>query len=231
MRGETLFRLFRQGREAVLDCVWPEGFLCAACGTLSHGVVVCHRCRKALRTEDLMHHWQFTDVAGLPAYSLRAHAGEARQLVIRLKHQAEKRIAEELADLVLPLPAGLSFPPGTVVTWVPMPPGRLRERCIDHSRLLAEAIAARLGLDCRPLLRRRETGEKTQATLNRDQRQKNLKRAFEPLKNLPPEVLLIDDVLTTGTTVLRCAEALRAGGTARITVLTITRSAGPGVRV
>ena len=223
--------LIRRAREAMLDCVWPEGFLCASCGQLSRGGVLCPGCRNALCTGDMMHHWEFTPLPGLPAYSLRSHEREARQLVIRLKHQAEKRIAAELAELVLPLPAGLFFSKDTVVTWVPMPPGRLRERCIDHSRLLAEAMAAKLELSCRPLLTRRETGDKTQATLNRAQRQKNLKRAFVPMENLPREVLLIDDVLTTGTTLLRCAEALRSGGTERITALTVTRSMhGPGRR-
>lgn len=217
-------RLLRQARTAALDILYPETALCAGCGKISDAGTLCSRCRDELRNQGILSHWQYTDLSGLPAYSLRAHEGVARRLVIRLKHQAEKRIAEELADLLLPLPTGLSFSPETVVTWVPMPAGRLRERCIDHSRLLAEAMAARLGLSCRPLLSRRETGEKTQARLNRRQREGNLKQAFFPRENMPFSVLLIDDVLTTGTTARRCSEALRAGGAEIITVLTVTRS-------
>ena len=124
------------------------------------------------------------------------------------------------------MPKDFNFPPDTVVTWVTMPENRRRERMIDHGHLLAEAAARQLGFPCRQLLIRRETRQKNQASLGRDARQENLKNAFLPLEKITFPVLLVDDVLTTGTTARRCAEALRAGGAGTVTVLAFTRALG-----
>ena len=116
----------------------------------------------------------------------------------------EKCLADELADLLLPVPPHIIFPPETVVTWVPMPETRRRERCIDHGKVLAEAVATRLNLTCRPLLFRLNANDKTQASLGRQAREANLSRAFAASEKIAFPVLLVDDVLTTGTTARRC---------------------------
>ena len=103
-----------------------------------------------------------------------------------------------------------------------MPEGRRRERCIDHGRLLAETFAKKLGLDCRQLLDRRDRHEKSQATLGASQRVANLTGAFAPKEKISFPVLIVDDVRTTGTTLCRCAEALRAGGAEELYALTMT---------
>jgi predicted amidophosphoribosyltransferase len=146
--------------------------------------------------------------------------------VLRLKHSAEKCLAEELAGLLLPVPSHVVFPPETVVTWVPMPESRRRERCIDHGKALAEAAAARLGLSRRPLLLRLDTRDTPQATLGQKAREANLSGAFAPAGKFSCPVRLVDDVLTTGTTARRCAEALQAGGAVKVTLLAFTRALG-----
>lgn len=219
------FRYLPRVKEFLLETVYPEGAVCRACGRLSKGGVLCPDCRSRLQADGMAFAWDTEDLEpDLPAWFLRPHTGVARQLVIRLKHQAEKCIAEELADLILPVPGHISFPPDTVVTWVPMPESRKRERCIDHGEILARSAAGRLNLPCRPLLVRLETREKTQATLNMAQREANLAHAFRPRESIDFPVLLVDDVLTTGTTARRCAEALREGGARRIFFLAFTRA-------
>ena len=211
-------------RQALLDILYPEEAVCLSCGAAAAEGCLCRSCRQELRDSGFAFAWSLTDLDGVPAWSLRPYAGVARRLVIRLKHRAEACLARELAALVRPLPAVPRFAPDTVVTWVPMPEGRKRERCIDHGECLARAVAEELGLPVRPLLRRDHEKAPTQATLNREQRERNLKGAFAPLGNIDGPVLLVDDVLTTGTTARRCIEALRQGGAAEISVLTVTRS-------
>ena len=135
-------------------------------------------------------------------------------------------MADELADLLLPVPSHICFSPETVVTWVPMPERRRRERCIDHGKVLAEAAAARLNLSCRPLLVRVNKSDKAQASLGRKDREANLSGAFAAPGKITFPVLLVDDVLTTGTTARRCAEALRKSGAGDITFLAFTRAMG-----
>ena len=224
MNSEVRKKLL-DAKNFLLDVVYPEAALCRGCGCVSDSGCLCSRCREELRYGSAAFAWDWRDVSGVRAYSLRPHEGIARRLVIRLKHQAEACLADELTAAMEPVPVFLSFPPETVVTWVPMPARRLRERCLDHGRLLAESAARRLGLTARPLLRRREEGRvRTQASLHREARVRNLQNAFVPAEPVSFPVLLVDDVLTTGTTASRCIEALRQAGAIEITVLTITRA-------
>ena len=207
------------------DALWPEGALCCVCGRLSGGQSLCPSCRLDLQAQGFVFAWDRTELApGVTAWGLRPHAGIHRTLVHRLKYGAEARAAEALASLVLPLPDALSFPPDTVVTWVTMPESRRRNRAVDHGRLLAEAVARRLSLPCRQLLVRRDVRAKSQVTLSVSGRRANLKGAFEPLEAISFPVLLVDDVRTTGTTLARCADALRSGGAQQVTAITITRA-------
>ena len=207
------------------DVLWPEGALCCVCGRLSGGQSLCPSCRMDLQAQGFVFAWDRTELApGVTAWGLRPHAGIHRTLVHRLKYGAEARAAEALASLVLPLPDALSFPPDTVVTWVTMPESRRRNRAVDHGRLLAEAVARRLSLPCRQLLVRRDVRAKSQVTLSVSGRRANLKGAFEPLEAISFPVLLVDDVRTTGTTLARCADALRSGGAQQVTAITITRA-------
>jgi predicted amidophosphoribosyltransferase len=209
------------------DTVYPEGAVCTGCGKISDGRPLCPDCRKQLAEDGASFAWSFTEPEpGLPAYSLRPHEGLSRTLVLKLKHQGEACLAKEMAETVLPLPAWLSFSPETVVTWVPMPKARLRVRGIDHGRLLAEAVAKQLSLPCRQLLNRTNDRSRAQAALDRAGREQNLTGVFTPVGRIRVPVLLVDDVLTTGTTARRCAEALRKGGAKDITVLTFTRAVG-----
>ena len=222
-----LFTFLPRVRTFLLETVFPERAVCRACGRISQGGVLCDDCAARLRSDGMLSAWDREELEeGLDAYTLRPHTGVARRLVLGLKHNAEKCLADQLADLLLPVPSHIVFAPDTVITWVPMPEKRRRERCIDHGQVLAEAAAARLRLPCRPLLVRLDTRDKPQATLSREKRETNLADAFRPAEEIRFPVLLIDDVLTTGTTARRCAAALREGGAREITVLAFTRALG-----
>ena len=155
---------------------------------------------------------------------MRPHRGLPRMLVLRLKHSAETRAAEALASVFRDRPPIFpTLPENMVVTWVPSPKARLRERCVDHGQALARAVAKEAGLSCEELLRRRGN-DQPQARLKREQREKNLQNAFEPACQIHTPVLLVDDVMTTGTTARRCISALREGGAKEILVLTATHA-------
>ena len=226
--------LLRRAAAFLRDAVYPEGALCLGCGKISDGTPLCPACRRSLLGDGAAFSWTFTDLPSCPAWSLRPHEGLPRRLVLSLKHRGEACLAREMAALVLPLPAFLSFSPDTVVTWVTMPRRRERVRGIDHGRLLAEAVAENLGLPCRKLLNRRNGRYRTRATLNAAAREANLEDAFSPVGPVSFPVLLVDDVLTTGTTVRRCVSALRKAGAKDVTALTFTKavrgSSGPSRR-
>lgn len=169
--------------------------------------------------------------AGVDAcLALLAYAGAGRELVARLKYRNHRAVlpglAAAMASLV-PEPAALD-----VVTWVPTTPARRRQRGFDQSELIARAVARRLRRPCAGLLGRDPGPPQTGRGL--------LERRYGPVlwawRPVPPRVLLIDDVLTTGSTATVAADALRRAGASRVTLLvaasTPRRSSAPtsGVR-
>ncbi len=211
--------------EALRETVYPEGAVCRGCGKISDGEYLCPGCRQDLQYGEMLESWERRDLGNAEAWSMRPHRGLARKLVLRLKHDAEARAARELAGLLAFRPEIFPVPePGTVVTWVPGPKRRIRERSVDHGRLLAQAVADELGLECRQLLERKGNS-RPQARLSREQRERNLQKAFAAVEEIRGPVLLVDDVLTTGTTARRCIQALRKAGAEEIRVLTATHAA------
>ena len=105
----------------------------------------------------------------------------------------------------------MELPPADVVTWVPLARRRRAERGFDQARALARAIARELDLPARRLTRR-VVSTSPQARRTLDERHAAMQGVFATCGHVPPRVLLVDDVLTTGATLAACAEALASGG-------------------
>lgn len=99
---------------------------------------------------------------------------------------------------------------------LPLHPKRLRERGYNQSAWLAEACARSSGIPLitSGLVRQRDT--QPQSGLHRDERRRNIRRAFLAEEGLPAHVAIIDDVMTTGTTLDDAARALRRAGVQRV---------------
>lgn len=201
-------------QKALEELVWPRGVVCLCCGERSFGQGLCSGCTALL--DDLRVRERPDGVL-----SVWRHTGVARQLVIGLKHRNMADCAGVLAEGIAARIGEMQLPPDTLLTWVTMPQQRLRERGIDHGRILCEAVAARTGLPCRQTLKR--TGEPgTQQGLTAEERLRNLRNTLEGSGPLHGTVVLIDDVATTGATAQACMAALYSCGASRVTVITAT---------
>jgi len=135
-----------------------------------------------------------------------------------------RTLSQPLADLLaraLPLDERLD-----AVTAVPLHWRREWQRGFNQSELLARAIAKRRGIPVvRPLRRARAT--QTQAGLSNTERRRNVAAAFVCRRGAQQlngqRVLLIDDVMTTGSTAAACANALKQAGAAKVVLLTVAR--------
>lgn len=145
-----------------------------------------------------------------------AYVGAGRSLVLRLKLGAARSAAQPLAAGMLRAAVGAGGLSGTV-TWVPGKPADMRRRGFDHAEVLAVGISAGLGLPRRRLLDRRRI-PLDQTVLTASERRANLAGAFRA-EFSPPEVVLVDDLLTTGATAEACARALRAAGARTVHLL------------
>jgi predicted amidophosphoribosyltransferase len=192
--------------------------LCAACGAArSTEAVLCHRCDADLAVAP-----RVID-PGPPGVDLAVSAsplgGVAREIVHGLKYARRLSLAEvaaaamlralprrELAEAVVPVPAG---------------PWRRRWRGFDPAEEIAIAVAARADLQLRYCLRR--AGGRRQVGRRRSQRLADPPSVWATI-DCPRQVLLVDDVWTTGATLSACARALRGAGCRRIVALTLART-------
>jgi len=137
-----------------------------------------------------------------------------------LRHPVAKWLRESLQD---PRLRGRHF---DVIIPVPLHPARERERGFNQAALLAESLAAFAAIPARPALERiRYTT--TQTAYDRAERMENLHGAFRLRKKQDVRglhVLLIDDVLTTGSTLSECARILRAAGAVAVHAATAARA-------
>ena len=187
---------------------------CAGCGR--RGGPLCPLCRSHLNAPE--------NLAGIPevdrVIAAWEHHGAARNLVLDLKLGGARWAAEPLAEEMCAAAARAGLR-GRTVTWVPGRRGDAAQRGYDHAELLATRVARRLGLRKIPLLRwARPVSD--QASLAARERFANLAGAFSARPS-PPEVVLVDDVVTTGATASACGSALRAAGAARVEVLVACR--------
>ena len=134
-------------------------------------------------------------------------------------------LAERMGHVSLPGFQGLG---GVPLIPVPTTRGRIRERGYNQADVLARALAERSdGVVVQALARR--DGDGSQVALQRGERRANVQGAFMLCEAEIPEiqgrdVVLVDDVLTTGATAVAAAEVLGAGGARSVSVLTFART-------
>jgi len=161
---------------------------------------------------------------------------ELRDLIHLLKFQQVRPAAAVLGRMLAETIANLeqAMPVGRIaVVPVPLHARKQAQRGFNQAEMIARAALQQLArpkrfdLSTGVLVRRRETG--SQIGLTRHQRRENLRGAFavpttDPTRIMKRDILLIDDVLTTGTTASECARVLFRAGAARVWVATVART-------
>jgi ComF family protein len=203
------------GSEGALLCAWcrpdtcpklPE--TCYRCHALSPDSAVCQKCR---RESPLKHVWIRT-----------GYDRVAKELIQAFKFARSQAAAPLLAEFIAEV---LPFlPNNTIIVHIPAATSRVRERGYDQSRLLARHLAQQTKLVHSTLLCR--IGQTRQVGANRKQRLEQLKGAFRPTKEFlikGADILLVDDVLTTGATLEEAARTLKKAGARNVSAVVFAR--------
>lgn len=117
------------------------------------------------------------------------------------------------------------FEESDIICSVPAHKESLKERGFDQSEVMAETVAKLSGIDYATLLKRVKETKRQSSLKSYDERHNNVIGAFKSTENITGKrVLLIDDVLTTGSTADECARALFESGAERVNVYTLSAS-------
>jgi len=210
-----------------LGCGKEGSFFCSSCLRSLPGIVppICPRCGRP-RSSGILCPGCVSWAAKIDGIrSPFKFDGVMRQAIHQLKYRNLRALAAPLARLLRdylitnPVPADILVP-------VPLHPKRLRERGYNQSRLLAQELGKLINLpvvaDC--LIRQRHAPPQAR-TSSVEERRQNIADAFacrdQILKDR--QVLLIDDVATSGATLDACAAALKASGATSVWGLVMAR--------
>lgn len=231
--------------EALLNLLFPTRPGCRLCGAKSDRDI-CNRCRTWLAKWSGVPKcltcgrpvWSGTcTICGScsrnrPPYAMAMAAGpyekHLKESIRRLKYQGRRDLVPVLAELMVEVARQHPvFLESQAVVPVPISPVRLRQRGFNQAELLALQVAKQLELPVLSGTIVKPVDTPPQTGLSGQQRRQNLKDSFKvvsPGDITGKTILLVDDVITTGSTVSTIAEILLREGAGNIFVITIANA-------
>lgn len=211
----------------LLDLLFPPR--CVFCGKLlrdgeEHGLCgVCQEKLPWITGRAAEQKLEFVSLCASPLW----YQGEVRESVRRYKFSGRSAYARAYGHLAAQCVQDHLSGKFDLISWPPLSKERLKERGYDQAMLLARATAEELGV---PLVRTLNKVRHTdaQSGLHEDSaRRANVLGVYElaaPVEG--KRILLIDDVVTTGSTLSECARVLRTNGAADVVCVTLARARG-----
>ena len=195
---------------SILDLVFPDS--CLNCGKT--GSILCNRCLKQIKPIPGQSIHLKQPIEKVLCYT--SYSGIMRKIITKFKFENKKRIAETIANLMsemiinrIPEFAKMSL------LAVPLHASREKERSFNQALLLARNISKNLNIPCieNVLIRNRATN--FMHKLNKKERMQNIKNAFTVVDKQAvsgKDIIIIDDIMTTGATLTAIAAELKKSG-------------------
>lgn len=183
---------------------------CKKCGEeLNEFTAYCLNCKETKRHFDKV-------------YSVATFDNVAKDIVYKFKYGKNKYMSDCIIPFLLDKVDEINLDEIDLIVPVPLSQERLRERGFNQAKILSDKLSKELNIKCEDLLKRVKNTQ-TQTTLTKLERKQNLINAFivedkQKIKN--KNILVIDDIITTGATFDEVARILKLKGANKVFGLT-----------
>lgn len=212
---------------------FDEHIFCSDCANKIHYVAgsICQICGTTFPDSPAENHLCGDCLEKKPYFFHARAIFSYEDMMVNVIHQFKYKSNISVGEIMASFMASFSFPDIDFADYslmipVPLHIKRLRERGFNQSLILARALGQQKNIPVDFSLLKRNKFTLTQTGSNKKERQKNIKGAFDvsnKKKIINKNIILVDDVYTTGATVNECAKTLTKAGAGKVSVLTLAR--------
>ncbi|GAA0084192.1 ComF family protein [Clostridium sp. CTA-7] len=211
--GKRFIKLLKVFINELLDILYPPKNKCISCDNEYIGL--CKTCQKKIM--------RVKESSKILSYGY--YSGVMKNLVLEFKYRKNFLAGNILANYLYELIKENNIKADGIF-FIPSSKKSLKERGFNQCEFIAKIVGDRLGVPVyKDIIKIKNIKE--QKTLSKEERLKNISGAFEAVSNINiknKKVILIDDVVTTGATLLECEKLFIKNGACSIKMLTVAKS-------
>jgi len=208
--------MWNQLKEIVLDIIFPR--ICLGCG--KEGKYICEKCELFLsETPSLFGQGGLEELVSVWEYD-----GLIKDIILKIKYYGAFEAINELVKKAFKIRKPY-LPEDTIITFVPMFKKKEKRRGFNQAEIIARKVGEMTGSKVLPLLEKiKDTPSQTK--LDKVERLTNIKGSFRRKEGTicGSNVLLVDDVWTSGATMRECTRVLKKSGAKRVFGFTLART-------
>ena len=203
-------------KETIIDIIFPRN--CLGCG--KEGKYICEKCDLFLsETPSLFSQGSLEELVSIWEYE-----GLIKEIILKIKYYGAFEAINELVEKAFKIRKPY-IPENTVITFVPMFKKKEKRRGFNQAEIIAKKVGEMTGSNVLSLLEKTKDTP-SQTKLDKEERLKNIMGSFKRKEGIicNSNVLLVDDVWTSGATMKECARVLKKSGVKRIFGFTLART-------
>lgn len=213
---EVIQKILKVFLESILELIYPGENYCIICKA-EDCYKICLSCLKSIRKINIIE----SDIISYGYYG-----GVLKQLILNLKYKKDFSAGDILSDLLSDYIKDNIEYDNYVLSYIPLSKKSMKKRGFNQCEYIAKKVSEKLNIGViEILIKYKDTAE--QKTLNKHERSKNVKGAFK-IKNgtniSSYNIILIDDVITTGSTMMEAYKILQENSAKSIKLLTLAKS-------
>lgn len=223
--GSRIFKALKYVLNCIIDIIFCGMENCILCNSTSSESLLCTNCRQLVKI-NYSDYYLKDGKEEFKCYSLGFYSYSIKKLILALKYERNFYAAKIMGEYVTEFIKNKLEEDIDEITFVPSSKEAISTRGFNQCEVICNQVSSEINIPCTALLKKVKT-TKDQIGLSTAERWNNIKDSFtcinlEYIKN--KNILLIDDVVTTGATAFYCASVLKKFGAKEVYVLTVAKS-------